>query len=309
MSETIPDDAGGAVVPHAAPPNPAKIMQAKIDAVASLTTAAYAKASELRLTKEESDELLKDFPDDAFRTGAAGKENLIYIEHANLRDRFNQVFGLGQWSLIPVRHWEDEFSYQSKGQTVSGVKVYCEAIMMIRGCFVGAAIGDMDYFPHNNSTNYGDAFEGAKTAAFRRCAKEFGVGLQAWRKSWCEGWFQRQRNGGNSQPAPRPQQQPQQQPQPQQQQPDTELVNMIEAGYRQCRDKVEFRMFTQTTVTPNKAKITNEGAYYLRKVCESILRNLPEHAPPTQPAAQSSVSEADDSGPVVNDHADSGIPF
>jgi hypothetical protein len=53
----------------------------------------------------------------------------------------------------------------------------------------------MDYFPANSAQNYGDAFEGAKTAAFRRCAKEFGVGLQAWRKDWCAGWWIRKRKG------------------------------------------------------------------------------------------------------------------
>jgi hypothetical protein len=34
-------------------------------------------------------------------------------------------------------------------------------MLLIRGCFVAEAIGDMDYFPHNAKTNYGDAVEGA----------------------------------------------------------------------------------------------------------------------------------------------------
>lgn len=62
---------------------------------------------------------------------------------------------------------------------------------MVRGCFVSEAVGEMSYFPHNDSQNYGDAVEGAKTAAFRRCCKEFGIGLQAWKKDWCAGWWQR----------------------------------------------------------------------------------------------------------------------
>jgi hypothetical protein len=49
----------------------------------------------------------------------------------------------------------------------------------------------MDYFPNNASQCYGDAFEGAKTAAFRRCAKEFGVGLQPYRKGFADGWRDR----------------------------------------------------------------------------------------------------------------------
>ena len=61
--------------------------QAKIEAVAQLTAAAYSKASELKLTPEEIKALQADFPDEAFKSGAAGKEALIYIEHAFLRDR------------------------------------------------------------------------------------------------------------------------------------------------------------------------------------------------------------------------------
>ena len=171
-----------------------QISNAKTSAVAALVGRCYERAGTLELTKEESDALLEDFPDSAFRPGAAGKENLIYIEHADLRDRLNQVFGLGRWSLIPVRHWTEEFSYRGKDGLVEGVKVYCEAVLIIRGAFVGSAIGDMDYYPKNLSTNYGDAYEGAKTAAFRRCAKEFGIGLQAWRKNWCEGWWARRGN-------------------------------------------------------------------------------------------------------------------
>ena len=64
-------------------------------------------------------------------------------------------------------------------------------MLVARGCFIGEAIGAMEYYPKNAAQNYGDAVEGAKTAAFRRCAKEFGVGLQAWKKDWCQGWFDR----------------------------------------------------------------------------------------------------------------------
>src|SRR5512137_2075949 len=65
--------------------------QAKVDAVANLTFKAYELASQLKLTAEEIASLQKEFPDEAFRTGAAGKENLIYIEHAYLRDRLNSA--------------------------------------------------------------------------------------------------------------------------------------------------------------------------------------------------------------------------
>lgn len=162
--------------------------QARVEAVADLIKAAMARAGTLQLIKDESEKLLADFPDSDFQPGAGGKENLLYIEHAALRDRFNLVLGLGQWALIVRETWNEDFK-TAKGQT--GVRVYSRAMMLIRGCYVGEAVGDMDYYPGNAAQNYGDAFEGAKTAAFRRCAKEFGVGLQAWRRGFGDGWRER----------------------------------------------------------------------------------------------------------------------
>jgi hypothetical protein len=165
--------------------------QAKVDAIASLTMKAYDRASMLQITQEETAALCEDFPDEAFQPGAAGKEHLLYLQHSWLRERFSKVFGMGQWAIVPRKRWEEPFK-TNNGKDAS--RVYVEAMLLVRGCFVGEAVGEMEYFPHNASQNYGDAVEGAKTAAFRRCAKEFGVGLQAWKKEWCEGWWQRRRS-------------------------------------------------------------------------------------------------------------------
>lgn len=187
--------------PLAVEPAPAKpqvtAAQAKVEAIADLTHSAYARAATLQLSKEEVAALQLDFPDEAFKPGAAGKEHLIYIEHAYLRDRLNQVIGPGQWAIIPRNRWEEKFTTQ-KGTDAS--RVYVEAMLLVRGCFVAEAIGEMEYYPSNASQNYGDAVEGAKTAALRRCCKEFSIGLQAWKKDWCEGWWQRRR--GQTRPAP-----------------------------------------------------------------------------------------------------------
>ena len=166
--------------------------QAKVNAIAALTMSAYEKASTLKLSQEEIDGLRADFPDEAFLPGAAGKEQLLFIEHAHLRDRLNQVFGPGQWSIVPRNRWAEDFS---TGKGTEASRVYVEAMLCIRGCFVAEAVGDMVYYKNNDSQNYGDAVEGAKTAALRRCAKELGIGLQAWKKSWCDGWWARQRGG------------------------------------------------------------------------------------------------------------------
>lgn len=171
---------------------PVTAAQAKVEAIANLTMSAYARAATLELTKGESDRLQEDFPDEAFKPGAAGKEHLIYIEHAFLRDRFTAVFGMGKWAMVPRNRWAEPFKTQ-KG--VEGSRVYVEAMLIVRGCFVSEAVGEMEYYPSNASQNYGDAVEGAESAAFRRCAKKFGVGLQAWKKDWCDGWWARRRGG------------------------------------------------------------------------------------------------------------------
>ena len=181
----------GASLPSDIKP-PITAAQAKVEAVAALTMSAYEKAATLELTPEETAALQADFPDDAFQPGAGGKEHLIYVEHAHLRDRFNQVFGMGKWAIVPRNRWAEPFK-TSKGD--EGSRIYVEAMLVVRGCFVGEAVGAMEYYPKNAAQNYGDAVEGAKTAAFRRCAKEFGVGLQAWKKEFCEGWWIRRRNG------------------------------------------------------------------------------------------------------------------
>lgn len=173
--------------------------QAKIDAVASVTMAAYAKASQLVLTGEEVAALKADFPDEAFKPGAAGKENLLYCEHAFLRDRLDTALGMGQWTLVPRNRWAEPFKTNAGKD---GSRVYFEGMLMVRGCFVAEAIGEMEYYPHNAAQNYGDAVEGAESACLRRCCKKWGIGLQAWKKDWCEGWWKRRKGQGAAGPTP-----------------------------------------------------------------------------------------------------------
>lgn len=183
-------------VPVSAQPAQITAAQAKVEAVAQLTMKAYERASTLQLSEKEITALQADFPDSAFQPGAAGKEHLIYIEHAHLRDRLNQVFGPGQWAIVPRSRWAEDFRTFKGGQAS---RVYVEAMLLIRGCFVSEAVGEMEYYPNNATQNYGDAVEGAKTAALRRCCKELGIGLQAWKKDWCQGWWERRRSGRSAQ--------------------------------------------------------------------------------------------------------------
>lgn len=186
--------------------------QARVDAVAHVLHEAWSKASTLQLSQEETAQLKADFPMEAFKRGAGGDPNLIYIEHAFLRDRFDNVFGIGQWALVRTRpHWGEDFVTQ-KGQKAT--RIYADCALLIRGCWVSEAIGDMVYYPNNASQSYGDAAEGAETAAFRRCAKKIGVGLQAWKKDFCAAFMATegttQRVAYKPQPAPQPKPAPQQ---------------------------------------------------------------------------------------------------
>lgn len=194
-----------AAAPAPAPGPQVTSAQAKVEAIAALTMKAYERAATLVLTPDEVKALQADFPDEAFKPGAAGKEHLIYIEHAYLRDRLNQVLGLAQWAIVPRSRWAEDFmtkGYRDKPATAAS-RVYVEAMLIIRGAFVAEAVGDMVYYKNNEGQNYGDAVEGAKTAALRRCCKELGVGLQAWKKDWCEGWWQR-RNAAARRPSTPP---------------------------------------------------------------------------------------------------------
>lgn len=198
MAEPIPDPYVGPIPKHSqalvvAPPLPVEQhqsitpAQARVEAVANVLHKAYEKASTLQLTPEEVQKLKADFPHDAFKLGAGGNDRLIYIEHAYLRDRFDEVIGMGQWALVRSRpHWGEEF-VTGKGQ--KAVRIYADCALLIRGCLVSEAIGEMVYYPNNAIQSYGDAAEGSETAAFRRCAKKIGVGLQAWKKDFCAEWM------------------------------------------------------------------------------------------------------------------------
>lgn len=166
---------------------------ARTESINSLLAAAYPKASTLQLTKEEQEKLVAPFDDADFRRGAGGKQDLLYIEHHALRNRLNTVLGVGQWTMIVRKQGSETFvSTNSKTkEKTENVRVYVEAVLLVRGCYVSEAIGEGNYFKNNASQSFGDAYESAKTNAFRRVCKELGIGLQAWSKDFCDEWMQR----------------------------------------------------------------------------------------------------------------------
>lgn len=141
------------------------------------------------LKSEEMKLLLEDFPDSDFQRGAGGNQNLIYLEHAALRRRLSEVVGLGQWRFEVVKSWSEEFAAGNPPKPA--VRVYIEGKLIIRGVQFGSAIGDGVYYKSNAASNYGDGYESAKTYSFRRCCKDFGIGLQAFSKDFCDGWMKK----------------------------------------------------------------------------------------------------------------------
>jgi len=131
----------------------------------------YANASSLRLTPEESKELVKIFPEDAvwFRP-----DGLIYIPHTFYRERLNQVLGVGQWALIEL---ESRFD---SGENM----MYFSGALFVRGCFVAKAIGEQAYIPTNKKQSYASAYEGAKSDCIVRCCKDMSIANDLWKPAY-----------------------------------------------------------------------------------------------------------------------------
>lgn len=159
--------------------------ESRIKSVNALLTKAYENASLMKITKEESKELRADFQDSDFQRGAGGDPNFLYLDYTALKNRLNDVLGLGQWAFMQTRTWSEDYR-TAKGEIAT--RVYIEGALLIRGCYAGSAVGDMVYYKNNPKISYGDAYEGAKTSSFRRCTKDFGIGLQAYSRDWTDKW-------------------------------------------------------------------------------------------------------------------------
>lgn len=143
----------------------------------------------LILSRPEQDALMAPFPDSDFVRGAGGDQNLIYCEYSALKNRLSSSIGIGQWSSRVLGHWKEPIEMGNPPKPAT--RVYVEVELVIRGHKVGHGIGDMVYYPSNAKMSYSDAFEGAKTNAFRRATKDFGICSQVYSKEWCAGWIER----------------------------------------------------------------------------------------------------------------------
>lgn len=131
----------------------------------------YRGAGTLQLTPEEGVKLAEEFPADCVDILPSGE---AYIGHPYLAERLNDVFGAGQWFLLP------------QGEPFKGAEgkdLLCQRYTLVaRGAAVAQAIGEMEYQPSNDRMTYGDVMEGIYSNALKRCCKRIGIGLQVWKR-------------------------------------------------------------------------------------------------------------------------------
>ena len=145
-----------------------------IEVTAALAPA-YGKAGTLELSDAEIAALTAPFPDDVVEIRP--HDGMIYIPHIHISDRFNKVLRPGKWALIRRREWID------------GSTLYAEWVLVVRGAFVGEAIGAGEYHANNPRQNYSDVLEATAAEALRRIAgKRLSVGSQVWDPEYARQW-------------------------------------------------------------------------------------------------------------------------
>lgn len=139
----------------------------------------YTGASQAKiLTEKERNELSASFKDDEYELRPDGK---IYLPHALIRHRLNTVIGASEWAMLLHNSWEepnDEFTG----------KVYYDGIMYIRGCFIARSTGEGRYDKRKDGNSPAAGKEAAKSDCIVRCAKDLGIGLEAFMPMFIRRW-------------------------------------------------------------------------------------------------------------------------
>lgn len=94
----------------------------------------------------------------------------IYVQ------RLHKAFPMA-WGLIPQGL-----------PKVNGNLVIWGFHLIIKGVYMGFALGENNYQPTNRMMSYGDCVEGAKSNAITRLCKQAGISLELWDKSYYEDW-------------------------------------------------------------------------------------------------------------------------
>ena len=138
----------------------------------------YQNASMLRIEKEEQIELQKPVPEEDIEIRPDG---LIYYPQVFVRDKLNQVLGIGQWALLQHSCTKDPDSN----------KLFFDGSLYIRGTFVARAVGEQEYHDSNPMQSWGSAYEGAKSDCLVRCCKDIGIGKELWQPKYSRDWVKK----------------------------------------------------------------------------------------------------------------------
>lgn len=138
----------------------------------------YQNASMLKITEEEQKELQKPVPEEDIEIRPDG---LIYYPQVFVRDKLNQVLGIGQWALIQHSCTKDPKSN----------KLFFDGSLYIRGTFVARAVGEQEYHDSNPMQSWASAYEGAKSDCLVRCCKDIGIGKELWQPKYSREWVKK----------------------------------------------------------------------------------------------------------------------
>ncbi|KAF7324822.1 Mitochondrial genome maintenance protein [Mycena kentingensis (nom. inval.)] len=123
----------------------------------------YAGLSEQAFPKEVADILMAPLEPEDIEIKPDG---IIYLPEIKYRRILNRAFGPGAWGLAP------------RSMTNVGPKIVSrEYALVCLGRLVAIARGEQEYF---DPSNIPTAFEGCKSNALMRCAKDLGVASELW---------------------------------------------------------------------------------------------------------------------------------
>jgi len=170
--EVKPEPVQALTVPRIEPEVPATLTVA----AATEPPAAYdyTGASMLTLDAREAEHLAAPFPNEALDVLPTGE---VYVSQVHYRRRLNQVFGPGQWAMVPRGKW-----------TVDRDVMMREYVLLVRGHYVAEAVGQCEYQPTNDRMTWADAAEGVKSNALTRACKDLGIASECWDRIWANRW-------------------------------------------------------------------------------------------------------------------------
>lgn len=142
----------------------------------------YDGASTLATSAEERlliDEF-RDVPNDQIEIRP--DDGMIYCTHIHYRRALTQIFGT-EWVMMPG----SPIAREDDGDKVSIAQRW---VLIVRGCYVGEAVGVGVFWKNNAKMNLSDAAEAAQSEALRRiCAKSaLGIGSNCWDRRFANRW-------------------------------------------------------------------------------------------------------------------------